>query len=131
MPSVRALCLLILLSGCGRVDSHATFFPESLRQERPDNRRLPDPAPDAARLLKDNLQLVFTENSQPTNVRLSGLRRNPASTGWYVCIKATVTTINKSKLARTYVVPFERGEIGLRRPPTPEDGCETEQYTRL
>jgi hypothetical protein len=122
--------LLVLLSACGRVDSQATFFHENLRQPS-DNQRLPDPEPDAARLIKDNSKRVFTESSRPTNVRLSALRRNPTGPGWNVCIKATITTISKATIPRTYVVAFDRGEIGLRRTATPADGCETEPYTRL
>ena len=130
MRPVRALCLLVLLTGCGRVDSQALFFPEIIRQAQPD-RRLPDPEPDSARLIRENLKSVFTESSQPSNVRLSGLRRNLDDAGWNLCIKAIVTTLNKAKLARTYVVQFDRGEIGLRRTATPADGCEAEQYTQL
>jgi hypothetical protein len=123
--------LLVLLSACGRVDSRATLFPESWRQAAPDPQLRPEPEPDAPRLIRDNLKHIFIEGSQPTNVRLSGLRRNPTGNGWNVCIKATIVTVGKATRAVTYLIPLERGEIGLRRVAAPQDGCETESYTRI
>ena len=130
MPRIRALCLLIVLSACGRVDSQATFFPEALRQPAP-HAAAPEPEPDATRLVRDNLTRIFLENSAPTNVRMSALRRNASGHGWTACIKATITTVGKATRAVTYVIPFERGDIGMRRVATPEDVCESEQYARL
>jgi len=137
MPAFSAPAMLVLaglgvaVAGCGRVDSHATYFPESWRQPSPEPAPAQDPQPDAARLICDNLTKVFTETSQPSNVQVSSLRRNAVGAGWNVCVRATVLAINKSTMVRTYVVPIERGEIGLRRTAVAADGCDPERFTRI
>ena len=134
MSSVRALCLFLLpllAAACGQLDAFSTIGPDHWRSPKPEPAGRTEPAPDAPRLIRNNLKHVFMENAQPQNIRLSRPRREPTGTGWNVCVKADVTTVGQTTLARTYVVPIERGEIGIRRLADPSDGCEREDYTRL
>lgn len=131
MPFVRALCLLLLLSACGRLDAYSTIGPDFIRAKKPEPAPAIDPEPDAARLIRDNLKLVFLDHAQASDVRISKVRREPRGSGWNVCVKANVSSISKARLSRTYVVPIERGEIGIRRAATPSDGCDGETYTRI
>jgi hypothetical protein len=132
MSVVLALCLLLLLlPGCGRLDAYATFAPEAIRLPKPVNQRLPDPEPEAARLVRDGLDSVFLKGANPRNVKISKPRRDPSSTGWTVCLKATTTTVGGHTRAVTLVVYIVRGELDLRRPAEPNDGCESEDYARL
>jgi hypothetical protein len=131
MQFVRALCLLLLLSGCGRLDAYTTFGPDSWRAKKPEPAPVADPEPDAPRLIRDNLKLIFLEHAQASDVRISRVRREPRGSGWNVCIKASLASLTQARLVRTYIVPIERGEIGTRRVAAPTDGCDGESYTRI
>ena len=120
----------ILLSGCGLSDSHS-FMPAMFKQPAAPSWQT-DPEPDAAQLVRANIDLIFSPQAHAQNVSVTRPRRQPEGAGWTACVRANVASIGGSLIgARTYLVVIHGGRIEDRRPATPENGCERETYQAL
>ena len=123
---------VLTLAGCGpMIDSNAWFlsrYKDSAGSlfESESKPREADPRPDAKGLIGENLASVFGR-TKVTNVQVGSPR--PNGYGWLVCVKANVFGItNQDTGVNYFVVEIDRGQIGLRRPATAADGCESEAF---
>jgi hypothetical protein len=118
----------LLLSACGFADMRAPL-PEFMRAKAPDP-VIPDPPPDIKKLMRENLEQVFTSASQPARVRVSAPRHEPAGTNWTACVRADLNSvIGKPLGTQTYRLTINAGAIiDRRRVEEEEDNCATETY---
>lgn len=117
----------LLLSACGFADMRAPL-PEFMRAKAPDP-VIPDPPPDIKKLMRENLEQVFTSASQPARVRVSAPRHEPAGTNWTACVRADLNSvIGKPLGTQTYRLTINAGAIIDRRRVEEEDNCATETY---
>jgi hypothetical protein len=80
-----ALALTFPLSGCGVVDSGATFVPEAFRQ--PTHKAEIEQPPDVHLIVRNKMSEIFTAAAEPTDISLSF--PVPAQYGgWTTCAKA-------------------------------------------
>jgi hypothetical protein len=115
------------LSACGFGDVRAPL-PEFMRAKAPDPAP-PEPPPDVKRLMRDNLESVFTAASQPQRVRVSTPRREPAGQGWTACVKADLNSVMGKPLGtRTYRLTISANTIIDRRSVEEDDNCSSETY---
>ncbi len=117
----------LALSGCGLADMRAPL-PEFMRAKAPDPAPL-EPPPDIKRLLRENMESVFTSASQPAHVRVSMPRHEPAGTGWTACVKADLNSVTGKPLGtRTYRLTLSGNNIVDRRRVEDDDNCSSETY---
>jgi hypothetical protein len=113
------IALAVLLSGCA-----STPPPQQ-----------PEAEPPYRQLIAENLDILFSQDSQMRGVSISGLRRGatPAGPEWRVCLRGTANAATGGAAGvKTYVVFISRrNEITDRRLARPEDGCDQERYERL
>jgi hypothetical protein len=115
------------LSACGFADMRAPL-PEFMRAKAPDPAP-PEPPPDLKRLLRENLEQVFTAASQPSRVRVSTPRREPVGQGWIACVKAEINSVMGKPLGtRTYRLTISGNTIIDRRSVEEDDKCSSETY---
>jgi hypothetical protein len=127
--SLAAFGILITLAGCGRVDSGATFFPESMRVKAakpPD----PDPAPDVRAVLHADLSAVFLSTAAPTNISFS--QPKPSFSEWTTCVRADVNGATGRPIgSQTYLVNVDHGQISRRERVNEGHWCAKEHYEPL
>ncbi len=117
----------LLLAACGFADMRAPL-PEFMRARAPDP-VVPDPPPDVKKLMRENLEQVFTSASQPARVRVSAPRHEPVGTNWTACVRADLNSvIGKPLGTQTYRITVNAGAIVDRRRVEDEDNCATETY---
>jgi hypothetical protein len=117
----------LALSACGFADIRSPV-PEFMRAKAPEP-VAPEAAPDVKRLLRDNLEAVFTAASRPANVRASPPRRAPQGPGWTACVSAELNSVTGKPLgAQTYRLTIVDGRIIDRRRAEDEDNCLSESY---
>lgn len=117
----------LALAACGFADMRAPL-PEFMRAKAPDP-VAPDPPPDIKKLMRENLERVFTSASQPARVRVSAPRHEPAGTNWTACVRADLTSaIGKPLGTQTYRLTIGAGVIVDRRRVEEEDNCSSETY---
>jgi hypothetical protein len=117
----------MLVSACGFADMRAPL-PEFLRAKVPDPAP-PDPPPDVKKLMRENLEQVFTSASQPTRVRVSAPLHEPAGTNWTACVRADLNSvIGKPLGTQTYRLTINAGAIIDRRRVEDDDNCASESY---
>jgi hypothetical protein len=115
------------LSACGFADMRSPL-PEFMRAKAPDPAP-PEPPPDLKRLLRENLEQVFTAASQPSRVRVSMPRREPVGQGWIACVKAELSSVMGKPLGtRTYRLTISGNTIIDRRSVEEDDNCSSETY---
>lgn len=115
------------LSACGFADMRSPL-PEFMRVKAPDPAP-PEPPPDIKRLMRENLEQVFTAASQPQRVRVSTPRREPAGQGWTACVKADLNSVMGKPLGtRTYRLAISGNTIIDRRSVEEDDNCSSESY---
>jgi hypothetical protein len=115
------------LSACGFADMRSPL-PEFMRAKAPDPAPL-EPPPDLKRLLRENLEQVFTAASQPSRVRVSTPRREPVGQGWIACVKAELSSIMGKPLGTgTYRLTISGNTIIDRRSVEEDDNCSSETY---
>src|SRR5262249_61773782 len=108
----------LALSACGLADMRAPL-PEFMRAKTPDPAP-PEPPPDIKRLLRENMEAVFTSAAQPAHVRVSMPRHEPAGTNWTAFVKAGLKSVTGKPLGtRTDRPTVSRHNIV---DPTPLDG---------
>lgn len=116
-----------MLSACGFADVRAPL-PEIFRAKAPDPGP-PEPPPDVRRLMRDNMEQVFTSASQPERVRVSPPRREPAGPGWTACVRADLNSvIGKPLGTQTYRLTVSNNAIVDRRRVEDDDNCASEAY---
>ena len=117
----------LALAGCGLADSRSPV-PEFMRNKATE----PPPAetpPDVKRLVRENLNSLFTAASNPRGVRVSPPLREPRGAGWIACVRAELTSVMGKPLgAETYRVIISDGTIADRRRAEPDDNCASESY---
>jgi len=117
----------LALSACGLGDVRAPL-PEFMRAKVPDPMP-PEPPPDVKRLLRENLEAVFTAASQPAQVRVSTPRREPSGLNWTACVKAELSSVMGKPLGtQTYRLTVSGNAIVDRRRVEEEDNCASETY---
>jgi len=117
----------LVLSACGFADMRAPV-PEFLRAKAPDP-AAPEPPPDIKRLVRENLEQVFTAASRPSRVRVSTPRREPAGVNWTACVKADLNSVTgKQLIAQTYRLTVSSNAIVDRRRVEEDDNCSSETY---
>lgn len=119
-----------VLSACGFADVRAPV-PEFMRAKAPEPAPA-EPAPDIRRLLRDNIESVFTAASRPTNVQTSLPRHAPTGSNWTACVRADLTSVTGKPLGpQTYKVTITEGRIVDRRRAEDDDNCSSESYAAL
>lgn len=117
----------LVLSACGFADMRAPL-PEMFRAKVPDPVG-PEPPPDVKRLMRENLEQVFTSASQPTQVRVSTPHREPVGQGWNACVKADFNSVMGRPLgSQTYRLTISGDAIVDRRRVEDDDNCSSESY---
>jgi hypothetical protein len=117
----------LALAGCGLSDVRSPV-PEFMRAKAADPAP-PEPPPDIKRMLRDNVESVFTAASRPSHVRVSTPRHEPVGTAWTACVKAELSSvIGKPLGTQTYRVTIAGDGIIDRRRAEEEDSCATETY---
>jgi hypothetical protein len=136
MPRLIGIGALLAMSSLGAcaLDNNAWFVSRYKEQApflfEPDRKpREVDPAPDAKALIAGNLAQVFG-HTKVQDVQLAPPRRSGPM--WTACVRAEISGITGQSLGRQYfVVEFDRGQIGLRRPATRDDNCESEPFAAI
>ncbi len=114
----------LALAGCGFADSRSPV-PEFMRNKAPEPPPLEAP-PDVKRLVRENLNSMFTAASNPRGVRVSPPLREVKGTGWTACVRAELTSVMGKPLGtETYRVIISGGTITDRRR---DDDCASETY---
>jgi hypothetical protein len=121
------LAAALLLTGCGFADSRSPV-PEFMRAKEAEPPR-PEPPPDVRQLVRDKLESVFVNTSNPREVRVSGARREVHGQGWTACVRAELTSaMGKPLGVETYRILISGGDIIDRRRAEAEDTCGSESY---
>lgn len=124
---ISLVAIVLALSACGFADMRAPV-PEFMRAKAPDP-ATPEPAPDVKRLMRESLEQVFTAASQPTRVRVSPPRREPAGPNWTACVKADLNSVMGKPLGtQTYRLILSGTAIVERRRVEDDDNCGSETY---
>jgi hypothetical protein len=117
----------LALAGCGFADMRAPL-PEFMRAKIPDPLP-PEPPPDVKRLMRENLEQVFTAASQPTRIRVSEPRHEPSGVNWTACVRADLNSVMGKPLgSQTYRLTIGGNVILDRRRVEDEDNCASETY---
>jgi hypothetical protein len=114
----------LALAGCGLADSRSPV-PEFMRN-KPYEPPPPEMPPDVKRLVRENLNSMFTAASNPRSVRVSPPLREIKGAGWTACVRAELTSVMGKPLGtETYRVIVSGGMITDRRR---DDDCALETY---
>lgn len=117
----------LALSACGFADMRSPV-PEFMRAKAPDPGPA-EPPPDIKRLLRENLEAVFTAASRPTRVRVSAPRHEPTGQSWTACVRADLNSVTGTALgAQTYRLTVNGSSIIDRRRVEDDDNCASETY---
>jgi hypothetical protein len=117
----------LALAGCGFADSRSPV-PEFMRVKAGDPPP-PEPPPDVRQLVREKLDSVFVNTSNPRQVRVSPPQRELQGPGWTACVRAELTSVMGKPLgAETYRVTISGGTIVDRRRAEADDPCATESY---
>lgn len=118
---------VLLLSACGFADMRAPL-PDFMRAKSPEP-AMPESPPDMKRLMRENLEQVFTAASQPANIRVSPPRREPVGQNWTACVRADLNSVmGKSLGTQTYRLTIGGNVIVDRRRVDEDDNCASETY---
>ena len=116
----------LVLAGCGLAESRSPV-PEFMRNKAPEPPPLEAP-PDVKRLVRENLDTLFSTASKPRNVRVSPPYREVRGPGWTACVRADVLSVIGKPLSMTYRIIISRGLITDRRRAEADDTCASETY---
>jgi hypothetical protein len=119
--------LALALAACGLADSRSPV-PEFMRTKASEPPP-PESPPDVKRLVREKLETVFVNTSNPHDVRVSLPHHEPNGAGWTACVKAELTSaMNKPLGTQTYLVTISGGVIIDRRRAEAGDNCVSESY---
>src|SRR5215213_3579070 len=110
---------VLVLAGCGLADSRSPV-PEFMRNKAPEPPPLEAP-PEVKRLVRENLDSLFSTASKPRHVRTSPPYREVRGSGWTACVRAELTSVVGKPLSETYRIIISRGMITDRRRAEPDD----------
>ena len=117
----------LALVGCGFADVRSPV-PEFMRvkgSEPPP----PEAPPDVKRLVRDKIDFVFLNSSQPRRIRVSLPHREVRGTGWTACVRAEVISATGKPIGtQTFRILIAGGAIVDRRRAEDEDNCDSESY---
>ena len=117
----------LALGACGFADSRAPV-PEFMRIKEAEQSP-PEPPPDVKRLVREQLDLVFLNTSNPREVHVAPPHHEARGPGWTVCVRAQLTSATGSALgAQTYIVKITSGKVIDRRRAEADDICGSETY---
>lgn len=124
------LGLALVLTGCGFADIRSPV-PEFMRKQDADPSP-PEPPPDVRRLVRDNLDVVFVANSNPSEVQVSPPHREVRGNGWTACVRAeVVSAVGKPIGTQIWRITISAGQIVDRRRVDADDNCGTESYAPI
>lgn len=119
--------LALVLADCGIADSRSPV-PEFMRAKAGDPPPA-EPPPDVKRLVREKLDSVFINTSNPQDVRVALPHHELTGSGWTACVKAELTSaMNKPLGTQTYLVTISGGQITDRRRAEARDNCGSENY---
>ena len=117
----------LALGACGFADSRAPV-PEFMRIKEAEQSP-PEPPPDVKRLVREQLDLVFLNTSNPREVHVAPPHHEARGPGWTACVRAQLTSATGSALgAQTYIVKITGGKVVDRRRAETDDICGLETY---
>jgi hypothetical protein len=116
----------LALSACGLGDVRAPL-PEFMRAKAPDPAP-PEPPPDLKRLMRENMEVVFTSASKPARVRVPPRAANRQA-DWTACVRADLNSvIGKPLGTQTYRLTISTNKIIDCRRVEDDDNCASETY---
>jgi len=84
---------------------------------------------DVKRLVREQLDSVFTATSHPSQVRVSPPVPDPRGRGWTACVRAELRSVTGNALGtQTYRLFISEGAISDRRHIDGGDTCISEKY---
>ncbi len=118
----------LALAGCGLADSRSPV-PEFMRSKATEPPP-PEAPPEVKRLVRENLDSLFSAGSQPRDVRVSPPQHQVEATGWTACVKAELTSVMGKPLdTQTYRITINGGLItDRRRIEGEENNCAAESF---
>ncbi|MBR0846910.1 hypothetical protein JQ543_04055 [Bradyrhizobium diazoefficiens] len=117
----------LALASCGFTDSRAPV-PEFMRLKEAEQPP-PEPPPDVKRVVREQLELVFLNTSNPREVHVAPPHHEARGPGWTACVRAQLTSATGSALgAQTYIVKITGGKVVDRRRAEADDICGSEIY---
>jgi len=117
----------LMLAACGFADVRSPV-PEFMRIKETEPPP-PEPPPDVKRLVREKMDFVFVNTSQPRQVRVSAPHHEVRGPGWTACVRAEiVSATGKPAGTQTFRISIAGGDIVDRRRAEDEDNCETESY---
>ena len=122
-----ALMFCGALAGCGLADSRSPV-PEFMRIKTAEPPP-PEAPPEVRRLVRENLDSLFSVASRPQHVRVSPPQHEVEGPGWTACVKAELTSVMGKPLgAQTYRITISGGVIIDRLRVEADDNCATESF---
>ena len=114
------------LAGCGLADSRSPV-PEFMRNKAAEPPP-PEAPPEVKRLVRENLDSLFSAASKPRQVRVSPPQHEVEGPGWTACVRAEVTSVMGKPLdTQTYRITISGGMItDRRRLEAEENNCAAE-----
>jgi hypothetical protein len=117
----------LVLAACGFADVRSPV-PEFMRLKEAE-RPAPEAPPDVKRLVREKIDFVFVNTSQPRNVRVALPHREVRGAGWNACVRAEVVSATGKPIGtQTFRVLITGGEIVDRRRAEDDDNCDSESY---
>jgi hypothetical protein len=124
---VGILGTALALAACGFADVRSPV-PEFMRLKEAEPPP-PEQPPDVKRLVRERMDFVFVNSSQPRQVRVSLPHREVRGPGWTACVRAEVVSATGKPIGtQTFRIAITGGEIVDRRRAEEDDNCETENY---
>lgn len=116
-----------MLAACGFADVRSPV-PEFMRTKEAEQPP-PEAPPDVKRLVRDRIDFVFVNTSQPRQVRVSVPHREARGPGWTACVRAEVVSATGKLIGtQTFRISIAGGDIVDRRRAEEDDNCDGENY---
>ena len=116
-----------MLAACGFADVRSPV-PEFMRLKEAEPPPTEAP-PDVKRLVREKMDFVFVNTSQPRNVRVALPHREVRGAGWNGCVRAEVVSATGKPIGtQTFRILITGGDIVDRRRAEDADNCDSESY---
>ena len=117
----------LMLAACGFADVRSPV-PEFMRLKDAEPPP-PEAPPDVKRLVREKIDFVFVNTSQPRQVRVSLPHREVRGQGWTACVRAEVLSATGKPIGtQTFRIAITGGAIIDRRRAEDDDNCDSENY---